>query len=56
VKNMLIEYHSSENYDYTVKLLDKIGYNIVNSKEWYDDRRSKDKEFVNGHIIATLIE
>lgn len=56
VKNMLIEYHSSENYDYTVKLLDKIGYTIVNSQEWYDDRRSKGKEFVNGHIIATLIE
>jgi hypothetical protein len=26
VKNMLIEYHSFENYDYTFKLLEELGY------------------------------
>jgi hypothetical protein len=27
IKNMLIEYHSSENYDYTVRLLDWVSEN-----------------------------
>jgi FkbM family methyltransferase len=56
VKNLIIEYHSFENYDYAVKLLDQIGYTIVNSQESYDDddKTSKGKEFVNGHILASL--
>ncbi|HEU4444686.1 MAG TPA: FkbM family methyltransferase [Nitrososphaeraceae archaeon] len=56
VKNMIIEYHSIENYDYAAKLLDRIGYSIVNSQRWYDEdyKSSNGREFVNGHIIACL--
>ena len=52
IKNMVIEYHSLENYNYIVKLLEEkeLGYTIVNSQE----RFNKEKEFVNGHIIAIL--
>jgi FkbM family methyltransferase len=54
IKNMVIEYHSLENYNYIVKLLEEkeLGYTIVNSQE----RFNKEKEFINGHIIATLQE
>ena len=54
IKNMVIEYHSLENYSYIVKLLEEkeLGYTIVNSQE----RFNKEKEFVNGHIIAILQE
>ena len=56
VRNIIIEYHSFENYDYAVKLLDEIGYTIINSQERYNDKTSTEKKFVNGHIIATLKE
>jgi FkbM family methyltransferase len=56
VRNMIIEYHSFENYDYAVKLLDEIGYTIINSQQRYNDKISTEKKFVNGHIIATLKE
>lgn len=56
VRNMIIEYHSFENYDYAVKLLDEIGYTIINSQQRYNDKTSTEKKFVNGHIIATLKE
>ena len=54
IKNMVIEYHSLENYSYIVKLLEEkeLGYTIVNSQE----RFNKEKEFVNGHIMAILQE
>ena len=54
IKNMIIEYHSLENYNYIVKLLEEeeLGYTIVNSQE----RFNKEKEFVNGHIMAILQE
>lgn len=54
IKNMVIEYHSLENYNYIVKLLEEkeLGYTIVNSQE----RFNKEKEFVNGHIMAILQE
>ena len=54
IKNMVIEYHSLENYNYIVKLLEEkeLGYTIVNSQE----RFNKEKEFINGHIIAILQE
>jgi FkbM family methyltransferase len=54
IKNMVIEYHSLENYNYIVKLLEEkeLGYTIVNSQE----RFYKGKEFVNGHIMAILQE
>src|SRR5919112_1740849 len=54
IKNMVIEYHSLENYNHIVRLLEEkeLGYTIVNSQE----RFNKEKEFVNGHIIATLQE
>jgi FkbM family methyltransferase len=56
VRNMIIEYHSFENYDYAVKLLDEIGYTIINSLQRYNSKTSTEKKFVNGHIIATLKE
>jgi hypothetical protein len=35
IKNMIIEYHSLENYNYIIKLLKKeeLGYTIINSQE-----------------------
>ena len=56
VRNMIIEYHSFENYDYAVKLLDEIGHTIINSQQRYNDKTYTEKKFVNGHIIATLKE
>ena len=54
IKNMVIEYHSLENYNYIVRLLEEkeLGYTIVNSQE----RFNKEKEFVSGHIMAILQE
>jgi hypothetical protein len=54
IKNMVIEYHSLENYNYIIKLLEEeeLGYTIINSQERYN----KEIEFVNGHIIAILQE
>lgn len=54
IKNMVIEYHSLENYNYIVRLLEEeeLGYTIANSQE----RFNKEKEFVNGHIMAILQE
>jgi hypothetical protein len=50
---MVIEYHSLENYNYIIKLLEeKLGYTIINSQERYN----KETEFVNGHIMAILQE
>lgn len=54
IKNLLIEYHSSENYDYTVRLLGELGYKVTNSQERYSIKRSDEINFVNGHIMATL--
>lgn len=60
VKNIIIEYHSLENYDYSINLLNEIGYTIVNSEERYsnndNDKSPEENKFVNGHIIATLRE
>lgn len=54
IKNMVIEYHSLENYNYIVRLLEEeeLGYTIASSQE----RFNKEKEFVNGHIMAILQE
>ena len=54
IKNMLIEYHSSENYDYMIKALEELGYNVTNLQERFNLRTSDDVNFVNGHIMATL--
>lgn len=32
VRNMLIEYHSSENYDYIVRMLEELGYKVATSQ------------------------
>ena len=40
---MIIEYHSFENYDYAIKLLNEIGYN-VNSQKRYNVKTSKLKK------------
>jgi hypothetical protein len=55
IKNMVIEYHSLENYNYIIKLLEEeeLGYTIINSQERYNN---KETEFVNGHIMAILQE
>jgi hypothetical protein len=54
IKNMVIEYHSLENYNYIIKLLKKeeLGYTIINSQERYN----KETGYVNGHIMAILQE
>ena len=54
IKNMVIEYHSLENYNYIIKLLEEeeLGYTIIDSQE----RFNKEKEFVNGHVMAILQE
>lgn len=53
IKNMVIEYHSLENYNYIIKLLEKeLGYTIINSQE----RFNKETGYVNGHIMAILQE
>ena len=53
IKNMIIEYHSLENYNYITKLLEEeLRYTIINSQE----RFNKETEFVNGHIMAILQE
>jgi FkbM family methyltransferase len=54
IKNMVIEYHSLENYNYIIKLLEEeeLGYTIIDSQE----RFNKEKEFINGHIMAILQE
>jgi FkbM family methyltransferase len=55
IKNMVIEYHSLENYNYIIKLLEKeeLGYTIIDSQERFNN---KEKEFINGHIMAILQE
>jgi len=53
IKNMLIEYHSVENYNCIIKLLQELGYVVVvSSQEQY--QISTNTEYINGHIIATL--
>ena len=54
IKNIVIEYHSLENYNYIIKLLEEeeLGYTIIDSQE----RFNKEKEFVNGNIMAILQE
>jgi hypothetical protein len=58
IKNIVIEYHSLENYNYIVKLLEEekkkeLGYTIINSQQRYNN---KETEFINGHIMAILQE
>jgi FkbM family methyltransferase len=54
IKNMVIEYHSLENYNYIIKVLEEeLGYTIINSQERYNNKKT---EFVNGHIMAILQE
>jgi FkbM family methyltransferase len=53
IKNMMIEYHSAENYHYLIKLMEQFGYNYsVDSRYEIVD----DIKYVNGHIMATLID
>jgi hypothetical protein len=50
---MVIEYHSLENYNYIIKLLEEnFGYTIIDSRERYN----KETGYVNGHIMAILQE
>jgi len=53
IKNMIIEYHSLENYNYIIKLLkEELGYTIINSQERYNNKTG----YINGHIMANLKE
>jgi FkbM family methyltransferase len=55
IKMMMIEYHSLENYNYIIKLLRELGYSISYSSK-HRPAIHKDPKYVNGHIIAKLIE
>ncbi|MGI0020068.1 MAG: FkbM family methyltransferase [Nitrososphaera sp.] len=52
VKNMLIEYHSIQNYDQLLNTLKQYGYaySIHQRSQLFDD----DEAHVNGHVMATL--
>jgi FkbM family methyltransferase len=54
IKTMIIEFHSRENYDYIIRLLKELGYSISFSKE--RPGIYEDPKYINGHIIAELIE
>jgi FkbM family methyltransferase len=54
IKTMIIEFHSRENYDYIIRLLKGVGYSISFSKE--RPGIYEDPKYINGHIIAELIE
>lgn len=52
IKNMIIEYHSVENYNHIIEILQQVGYSYS-----VDTRYEifKDTKYVNGHIMATLL-
>ena len=54
IKTMIIEFHSRENYDYIIRLLEELGYFISFSKE--RPGINEDPKYTNGHIIAELTE
>ena len=54
IKTMIIEFHSRDNYDYIIRLLKELGYSISFSKE--RPGIYEDPQYINGHIIAELIE
>jgi hypothetical protein len=54
IKTMIIEFHCRENYDYMIRLLKESGYSISSSKE--RPGIHTDPKYINGHIIAELIE
>ena len=53
ITNMLIEYHSVENYDYIIRLLEQFGYGYTLDSRY---EISTDVKYVNGHIMATMKE
>ena len=55
IKMMMIEYHSLESYNYIIKLLRELSYSISYSSQ-HRLAIHKDPKYVNGHIIAKLIE
>lgn len=51
IKNIMIEYHSVDNYYHLIEMMKQFGYS------YYVDARYevlKDTKYVNGHIMATL--
>src|SRR5919202_1072415 len=54
IKTTIIEFHSRDNYDYIIRLLKELGYSISFSKE--RPGIYEDPQYINGHIIAELIE
>ena len=51
INNILIEYHSVENYNLLIKMLEQLGY-IYSVDSRYEI--SKDVKYINGHIMARL--
>ena len=51
VKNIVIEYHSVENYNFIVNLLEALGYSYYTRK---GEGMSKNAKYINGHIMASL--
>jgi FkbM family methyltransferase len=54
IKTMIIEFHCRDNYNYIIKLLKELGYSISSSMERLGIHT--DPKYINGHIIAELIE
>ncbi|MBV9669157.1 MAG: FkbM family methyltransferase [Nitrososphaeraceae archaeon] len=54
IKTMIIEFHSRENHHYIIRLLEELGYSVSFSKE--RPGIYEDPKYINGHIIAELIE
>ena len=51
IKNIMIEYHSLENYYFIVNLLEGLGYVYCTHK---GEAISKNAKYINGHIMASL--
>ena len=51
INNILIEYHSVENYNLLIKMIEQLGY-IYSVDSRYEI--SKDVKYINGHIMARL--
>jgi methyltransferase FkbM-like protein len=53
IKNMIIEFHYRENYNYIIRLLKELDIPYLLQMR---DLDHTDPKYVNGHIIAELIE
>jgi len=51
IKNLMIEYHSLQNYEYIIELLKDLNYTYLEDRSY---KKFQKKEYVNGYIMATL--